>query len=85
MGTLLFEGLEKQYFLLDKLSETTTKSIYKSMIENLRPAQIELDYPEREWDIVWKRLHSDVINPSGRGHLYLISRENEDIELITLK
>ena len=45
------------------------------MRESAPQAQIELDYPEREWQTVWKRLHSGVIVPSASDHLFFIIHE----------
>ena len=72
MHSLLVNGLDNGFFLLDNLNETTTKSIYLCMSEGDPPAKVELNYPDRDWQKAWERLNSGILLPLAKEHLFFI-------------
>ena len=57
------------------LDDVTTRSLYISFIKTLPPPAIEISYVERDWPLVWKRLHNGVFTQSSRDILFLIVHE----------
>ena len=69
---LIVEAIECERLPLKKLETATTKSLYISFTETMPPPAIELTHVDREWDLVWRRLHSGVLTSTSRDTLYLI-------------
>ena len=72
---LLLEALECKRIKPSQLSNVSTKSLYESLTETMPPPAVEFLYENREWVLVWKRLHNGVITQSARDTLFFIIHE----------
>ena len=68
-------ALKDNLFHTSDLGDLTTKDIYRCFLEDLPDAPIEIKYPDRDWNLVWSRLESGVLNSKSRSILYLIIHE----------
>ena len=69
------EGYISEIFMVGSASSVTTKEIYNSYTETMPPPKVELKYPERNWNLVWKRLSNGVLSPTARDKLFYIIHE----------
>ena len=75
MSELYMESLASERFSIETLTTTTTKSLYESMTETMPPSAVELKYPERNYDLIWKQLNYPVLEKSTKSVLYLLLHE----------
>ena len=75
MSQLYLEAVCNERFNVDSMFSATSLSLYKSFTETMPPAAVELKYPERDFNLIWKRVGSNVLTNNGRTILYLIIHE----------
>ena len=75
MAKLLLDGIEYQQFEADKLNVVTTKSLYLQFLDALPNSTVQSKYSEYNWDTIWERLDSAVLQPKARNILFFLIHE----------
>ena len=72
---LFTEALLSERISMDSLFISTAKIIYNSLTETMPQPSVERKHPDRDFNIVWRRLKNSVLSKSGRNILFLIIHE----------
>ena len=71
MRLLLTEGLMLGDVSVDALGKVTAKELYKGYTSTLPPPKIVFKY-DVDWNLVWERLDSPVLDSLAREYLFMI-------------
>ena len=71
MRLLLVEGLVLGDIVANQLGNVTSKALYENFTSSFPPPKVVFKF-EVDWDVVWKRLDSPVLDPLGRENLFMI-------------
>ena len=75
MSDIFSEAKLCERFDPNSISSSTTKSLYLSLTETMPPATVILKYPERNYNLTFKRLMSGVLSKNSRTIIYLFIHE----------
>ena len=75
MSDLFTEARACERFDMESITNSTTKSIYLSFTDMMPPPSIVLKHPERDFDLIFKRVNSNVFSKNARTMFYLIIHE----------
>ena len=75
LSDIFSEARECERFDTESMFTSTTKSIYLSLTETMPPPSVVLKYPDRNFDLIFKRMISGVFSKTARTIIFLLIHE----------